>query len=93
MGRIAVRLIIKGNVQGVGYRWWAQGEAARLGLDGWVRNRRDGTVELVAAGPKAAVEQMIASCRTGPPAASVHVVDQSTAEDDGLDGFSERPTA
>ena len=93
MDRIAVRLVIKGSVQGVGYRWWAQGEARRLQLGGWVRNRDDGSVELVAAGPEAAVEQMIEACWTGPPAAAVHVVQRLPAEDEGLIGFSERPTA
>ena len=93
MDRIAVRLIIKGSVQGVGYRGWAQGEARRRKLDGWVRNRHDGTVELVAAGPEAAVEQMIEACWSGPPAAAVHVVERQPAEDEDLAGFSERPTA
>ena len=92
MGRIAVHLIIKGSVQGVGYRWWAQEEARRLGLDGWVRNRHDGSVELVAAGPEAAVEQMVEACWGGPPAAAVHIVQRLTAEDEGPGGFSERPT-
>ena len=92
MGRIAVRLIIKGSVQGVGYRWWAQGEARRLGLDGWVRNRGDGTVELVAAGPQAAVEQMVEACWGGPPAAAVHIVERLSATDEALGGLSERPT-
>jgi len=91
--RLAVRLVIKGSVQGVGYRWWARGEAKRLGLDGWVRNRHDGAVELVAAGPKAAVEEMVEACWSGPPSAAVHVVEQSAAEDDVPGGFSERPTA
>jgi acylphosphatase len=92
MERIAVRLVIKGSVQGVGYRWWAQGEARRLGLDGWVRNRHDGTVELHAAGPRAAVEEMVEACWSGPPASAVHVVERSAAEDAGPGGFSERPT-
>ena len=93
MRRIAVRLIIKGSVQGGGYRWWAQGEARRLKLDGWVRNRHDGSVELAAAGPEAAVEEMIEACWSGPPAAAVHVVQRHEAEDEGLSGFEERPTA
>jgi acylphosphatase len=92
MARIAVRLIIKGSVQGVGYRWWAQSEARRLKLDGWVRNRHDGTVELVASGPEAAVEALIEACWSGPPAAAVHIVQRHPAEDEGLSGFSERPT-
>ena len=49
-------------------------------------------VEMVAAGPEAAVEQMIEACWTGPPAAAVHIVQRLPAEDDGLSGFSERPT-
>ena len=93
MDRIAVHLIIKGSVQGVGYRWWARGEARRLGLDGWVRNRHDGAVELVAAGPEAAIEEMIEACWSGPPTAAVHIVQQQPAEDEDLSGFSERPTA
>jgi acylphosphatase len=92
MNRIAVRLIIKGSVQGVGYRWWARGEARRLGLDGWVRNRHDGTVELVAAGPEAAIEEMIEACWSGPETAAVHIVQRFAADDEGLRGFSERPT-
>jgi acylphosphatase len=92
MDRIAVRLVIKGSVQGVGYRWWAKSEARRRKLDGWVRNRHDGAVELVAAGPHAAVEEMIEACWSGPPAAAVHVVERSVAEDEGPRGFSERPT-
>jgi acylphosphatase len=93
MDRVAVRLIIKGSVQGVGYRWWAQGEARRLKLDGWVRNRHDGAVELVAAGPEAAVEEMIEACWSGPPSAAVHVVERAAAEGEVPGGFSERPTA
>jgi acylphosphatase len=92
MDRVAVRLVIKGSVQGVGYRGWAQGEARRLGLDGWVRNRHDGTVELVAIGAEAAVEQLAEACWSGPPSAAVHVVERISAEDEGVVGFSERPT-
>ncbi|MHB8528790.1 MAG: acylphosphatase [Caulobacteraceae bacterium] len=91
--RPALRLTVRGRVQGVGYRWWAIGEARRLGLDGWVRNRRDGSVEIVAIGPQAAAEQLVEACRRGPPAATVRSVDRAAAEDDGSSGFSDRPTA
>jgi acylphosphatase len=66
MSRTAVRLIVQGRVQGVGYRWWAVGEARRLGLDGWVRNRADGSVELVAAGTPEELDRLQAACRRGP---------------------------
>jgi acylphosphatase len=93
MDRIAVHLIIRGRVQGVGYRWWALDEARRRDLDGWVRNRLNGTVELLAAGPEALVEQMVQACWEGPPAAAVQAIERSAAEDDGLGRFEERPTA
>ena len=93
MDRIAVRLIISGRVQGVGYRWWARGEARRLRLDGWVRNRSDGSVELVAAGPAAAIEQLVRACRLGPPAADVTGIERLEAQDEAeLHGFEERRT-
>jgi acylphosphatase len=92
MKRIAVRLIVTGRVQGVGYRWWARGQARALGVSGWVRNLRDGTVELVAAGGPEAVERMARACREGPPAAMVDSVQRFEAEDEGFDGFKERPT-
>jgi acylphosphatase len=90
MARIAVRLIIRGYVQGVGYRWWARGEARRLGVDGWVENRSDGSVELIAAGPPDAVRQLVDACRRGPSAASVVAVEQSGADDPGGRGFESR---
>lgn len=93
MVRPAARLIIRGRVQGVGYRWWARGQARALGLDGWVRNLRDGTVELLAAGPPRAIERLIKACRQGPPGAGVTAVERFEADDEGLDGFEERPTA
>jgi len=90
MARIAVRLIIRGYVQGVGYRWWARGEARRLGLDGWVENRPDGSVELMAAGSPEAVQQLEEACRKGPSAARVAAVERSAADDPELRGFEER---
>lgn len=92
MARSAVRLIVKGRVQGVGYRWWAIGQARRLGLDGWVRNRADGSVELLAIGVEAALEALAAACRRGPQAAAVSSVETQEAGDDGSTGFGERAT-
>lgn len=92
MDRIAVRLVIRGRVQGVSYRWWARNEALRLNLDGWVRNRADGSVELLAAGQAAQIAQMLDLCRRGPSAASVASIERFEAEDEGLAGFDLRPT-
>lgn len=66
-----VRIIVTGRVQGVGYRAWTAGEAEALGLEGYVRNRRDGGVEAVLAGPDEAVARMIERMRQGPPSARV----------------------
>jgi len=68
-------LVMRGRVQGVGYRAFVEHEALRLGLDGWVRNRRDGTVEAVFSGADDVVAAMIDACRRGPPAARVEAVD------------------
>lgn len=92
-------VVIRGEVQGVGYRAWAEYIARQLGLDGWVRNRRDGTVEAVFAGPTPAVAKMIETCGRGPPASLVEAVEQrqGTAADLALrragEGFSVLPTA
>ncbi len=91
--RYALRLTIRGEVQGVGYRAWAVDAARRLGLDGWVRNRRDGSVELLAIGPEAAVELLENACRRGPAAAAVTSVERIEADDDDSVGFNFRPTA
>ena len=91
---IARRLVIRGSVQGVGYRY-AMVEAARaLDVAGWVRNRRDGTVEAFAQGDAAAIEAIIAWCRRGPPAARVTDVETLASEADTAVGeFTYRPTA
>ena len=65
------RLIIRGRVQGVGYRAWVAEQAIAAGLAGWVRNRRDGSVEAVLAGAPEAVMAMTAACRRGPAGARV----------------------
>jgi acylphosphatase len=92
MERKAVRLVIEGKVQGVGYRWWAVSEAMRLGLNGWVRNRLDGTVEALGIGREGAVNRFERACWRGPAGAMVRAVERVEAEDDGSQGFSQRPT-
>jgi acylphosphatase len=82
-------VVVHGQVQGVGFRVWTEFTAARLGLEGWARNRRDGSVEAVFAGPETAVERMIEACRRGPPAAEVDAVD--TREGSDADLASRRP--
>jgi acylphosphatase len=87
-----VRLRITGQVQGVGYRLWATRTAASLGLRGWVRNRRDGSVEALATGAPEAVAALVEACRQGPRAAVVTGVTVADAEDDGSLGFTALPT-
>lgn len=83
-----VRVRVHGRVQGVFFRNWTADRARALGLRGWVRNRRDGTVELVAHGEEEAVEALVAACRTGPPAARVERVEVEIEEGEGPpDGF------
>ena len=68
-----MRVRIEGRVQGVGYRYWTERVAGELGLTGWVRNRRDGTVEAVFSGAADDVAEMLERCRDGPPSAQVDV--------------------
>jgi acylphosphatase len=77
------RLRIHGRVQGVFFRNWAKDEARALGVRGWVRNRLDGSVELVACGEDEAVEALTAACRTGPSAAEVERIEVETVEGEG----------
>jgi acylphosphatase len=75
-------VLIRGRVQGVGYRAWAERTALTRGLQGWVRNRRDGSVEAVFIGSAEAVVAMIEACRIGPSAAFVASVDHRDASPD-----------
>lgn len=76
-----------GSVQGVGFRWSAQGEAERLGVVGRVRNRTDGAVEIVAQGERAAMDEFAAWLERGPRFARVADVDAEPVEPFEADGF------
>jgi acylphosphatase len=90
--RICRRVRIDGRVQGVWYRGWTVEEALRRGLDGWVRNRADGSVEALFAGPEDVVEAMIVACHRGPPAAQVRCVVAETSTESPEPGFVQRAT-
>lgn len=87
----ALRALVRGRVQGVGFRLFAVRQARELGLDGFVRNLSDGrTVEVVAEGQKTALEALLAALRMGPPAAHVESVDVSWLQASGsYEGFKE----
>lgn len=91
MVETVLRLEIRGLVQGVGYRWAMADQARRLGVRGWVRNRRDGSVEAIVAGPQEAVDAIVAWARRGPRSAMVTAVDVF-AGDGSFDGFDQLPT-
>jgi acylphosphatase len=99
MNPAIMQVIIQGRVQGVGYRAWLEHQARASRLEGWVRNRRDGSVEAVFAGHAKAVAEMVALCRHGPPGAHVTAVLKESADSDQLrlrnpdEAFSVLPTA
>jgi acylphosphatase len=78
------RVVIRGRVQRVGYRAWTEYIALEVGLEGWVRNRSDGTVEALFAGPSDVVATMLDACRQGPPGARVEAIDEQEATHDDL---------
>lgn len=99
MENVVRRVVLRGRVQGVGFRAWTQAQALVRGVRGWVRNRRDGiSVEAVFSGSAQAVAAMIDDCRQGPPAANVIDLDVFEASETELalrgldDGFVELPT-
>jgi acylphosphatase len=77
-------VVVRGRVQGVGYRAWVEAAVLRHDLEGWVRNRRDGTVEAVFSGPEDVVLAIVAACRRGPRSAQVEAVDVEEGEPDLL---------
>jgi acylphosphatase len=91
--RKIVHVLISGTVQGVWFRAWTVQEAQSRGLDGWVRNRRDGKVEAVFAGPPARVDDMLAAYHSGPPAAEVEDVSATRKTEEPGSGFRKLPTA
>ena len=77
---IARRYVVRGRVQGVGFRWFVDHEARQLGLSGWVRNNLDGSVELLAMGSDQQLAALQQKLRQGPRAARVDAVHESPAE-------------
>lgn len=92
MGNFCVHITIKGRVQGVWFRGWTVQQAQSIGIQGWVRNRVDGSVEAVFCGSNNNVNEMIKRCRKGPPLARVDSIDVAEADHQGFDGFEKRPT-
>jgi acylphosphatase len=84
MSDVIRQVTIRGRVQAVGFRYWTRRTAAARGLQGWVRNRRDGSVEAAFAGTEQAVAEMIKLCRRGPDAARVDSIEERTAAPDVL---------
>ncbi len=88
------RLIVSGRVQGVGYRDYTVRQAKALGVTGWVRNTRDGRVEMLASGDDEALERFVEACRTGPTLARVDGIDaHPDNEERSAKGFTKRFTA
>jgi acylphosphatase len=85
MSQVILHVTISGRVQGVGYRAWVEYRATRAGLEGWVRNRADGSVEAVFAGPARVAAEMVVLCRHGPPSARVEAVFDQSVDKDLLD--------
>jgi acylphosphatase len=87
------RFHIHGRVQGVFYRDWCVQTAQALGLHGWVRNRAEGSVEVLAAGSADALDRFETLCRQGPPRAQVDTIERVAEEELPPPGFTRRPTA
>ncbi len=87
-----VHLIVTGHVQGIGYRAWVEDEAMKRGIAGWVRNRRDGSVEAVFSGAEDSVDTMMAACNRGPLGARVSDVIPSDYLGPPLSRFTVLPT-
>jgi acylphosphatase len=85
-----MRLLVRGRVQGIGFRWFVRVHARRLQLSGWVANRPDGTVELAAAGEQEKLDELKRQIRRGPDGAHVTSLDELAPLDDHEFPFSVR---
>jgi acylphosphatase len=83
-----IHLLIKGTVQGVNYRASAKEQADRLSIKGWVKNTREGHVEITATGNPSAIEQFVSWCRRGPRHASVTAVETSPLPETPFESFN-----
>jgi acylphosphatase len=92
MARSAVLITVTGRVQGVGFRTFMRRQATALGVDGWVRNRRDGSVEISAIGEPGQIDKLVNEATTGPRLVKVEGITVRATDDDGTTGFHERPT-
>lgn len=88
----SLRVVISGRVQGVWFRAWTEQQANRRGLDGWVRNCRNGTVEALFSGPAADLKAMLDDCSEGPPGANVTNVESRPDQPPGSKGFNVLPS-
>jgi len=87
VGSSRQHMIVKGRVQGVGFRWSCRAQAVKLGLAGWVRNLPDGTVEVVVEGDDQTVQQLVAWCRNGPAHAQVSGIEIRPESPHGVSDF------
>ncbi len=92
MARTAFLITIIGRVQRVGFRAFVRRRTTELGLDGWVRNRNDGSIEITVIGEPDQVDRLMEQCSQGPVLANVQDITLRGTADDGTTGFHERPT-
>ena len=92
MSRLSIKARIHGRVQGVWYRNWVERTASDLGINGWVRNRLDGSVEALFIGESSTIDEMITACHDGPPSARVDAIDTVTAQGIAPSRFDVKPT-
>lgn len=90
---LARHVIVSGRVQGVFFRAWTKEQADRLGIDGWVRNRADGSVEAVISGSESQIHEMLALLDEGSPPSEVEHIAETIWNDAVAPGFEIKPTA